>query len=304
MEITRRELFKMAGIAALGATVGKLSVTEAASVTKNNEGDNFMSSVHIAAKVGEVAERVLLPGDPVRAKNIAENFLTNVHQYTAIRNAFGFTGKYRGVPVSIQATGMGVPSISIYLHELIETYGAKKLIRVGTCGGMNENIRVRDVVIAQGSTTDSSIVKQVFGGAVNFSLLADYELLSRAVNAAKNLNLPVKVGNVMCVDLFYNDYEDPNGTFGDGKNTFNDKLRRYGILAVEMESAALYLQAAAANVQALTICTVSDHLLTKEVTTAEERQSSFNDMIKIALEVAVRAAELPELAGSGNGASK
>ena len=247
-----------------------------------------MSSIHIAAKVGEVAERVLLPGDPVRAKIIAENFLTDVHQYTAIRNIFGFTGKYKGVPVSVQATGMGIPSISIYLHELIEVYGAKKLIRVGTCGGMNENIHLRDVLIAQGSSTDSSIVHQVFGGGVNFSLLADFNLLRTAVTVAENLNLPVKVGNVICTDLFYNDYDDVNGTFGDGKHTFNDKLRRYGILAVEMESAALYLAAVAENVQALAIFTVSDDLWRGEHCTTTERENSFNDMIKIALETIIR----------------
>ena len=246
-----------------------------------------MASIHIAAEAGEVAERVLLPGDPVRAKIIAENFLSDVHQYTAIRNIFGFTGKYKGVPVSIQATGMGIPSISIYLHELIEVFGAKKLIRVGTCGGMNEDIHLRDVLIAQGSSTDSSIVNQVFGGAVNFSLLADYDLLSSAVNAAKSLSLPVKVGNVICTDLFYNDYDDPNGTFGDGKNTFNDKLRRYGVLAVEMESAALYLHAAAAKIQALAIFTVSDDLWRGEHCPTKERESSFNDMIKIALETII-----------------
>lgn len=245
-------------------------------------------SIHIAAKIGEVAERVLLPGDPVRAKIIAETFLGDFRQYTSIRNIFGFTGKYKGVPVSVQATGMGIPSISIYLHELIDVYGAKKLIRVGTCGGMNKNINLRDVLIAQGSSTDSSIVNQVFGGAVNFSLLADFELLSNAVKVAKNLNLPVKVGNVLCTDLFYNDYDDPNGTFGDGKDTFNDKLRRYGVLAVEMESAALYLQAAAAKVQALAIFTVSDDLWRKKSCTPEERQSSFNDMITIALETIIR----------------
>lgn len=246
-----------------------------------------MSSIHIAAEVGEIAERVLLPGDPVRAKIIAENFLEDVHQYTAIRNIFGFTGRYKGVPVSIQATGMGVPSISIYLHELIEVFGAKKLIRVGTCGGMNEDIHLRDILIAQGSSTDSSIVNQVFGGVLNFSLLADFDLLSKAVNVAKNLNLPVKVGNVICVDLFYNDYDDPNGTFADGKNTFNDKLRRYGILAVEMESAALYLHAAAAKIQALAIFTVSDDLWRGEHCPTKERESSFNDMIKIALETII-----------------
>jgi len=247
-----------------------------------------MASIHITAEVGEVADKVLLPGDPVRAKNIAENFLTDVHQYTAVRNIFGFTGKYKGEKISVQATGMGIPSISIYLHELIEVFGAKKLIRVGTCGGMNENIHLRDVVIAQGSSTDSSIVKQVFGGAVNFSLLADFDLLRKSVEVAENLNLPVKVGNVICADLFYNDYDDVNGTFGDGKHTFNDKLRRHGILAVEMESAALYLHAAAAQVQSLAIFTVSDDLLHGERCTVAERESSFNDMIKIALETIIR----------------
>ena len=245
-------------------------------------------SIHIAAEVGEIADKVLLPGDPVRAKIIAENFLTDVHQYTAVRNIFGFTGKYRGEKISVQATGMGIPSISIYLHELIEVYGAKKLIRVGTCGGMNENIHLRDVVIAQGSSTDSSIVKQVFGGAVNFSLLADFELLRKSVEVAESLKIPVKVGNVICADLFYNDYDDANGTFGDGKRTLNDKLRRYGILAVEMESAALYLHASAANVQALAIFTVSDDLLHGERCTTAERESNFNDMIKIALETIIR----------------
>ena len=247
-----------------------------------------MASIHIAAEVGEVSERVLLPGDPVRAKIIAENFLDDVHQYTAIRNIFGFTGKFKGIPVSVQATGMGIPSISIYLHELIHVFGAKKLIRVGTCGGMNEDIHLRDVLIAQGSSTDSSIVNQTFGGAVNFSLLADFNLLRTAVNVAENLNLPVKVGNVICTDLFYNDYDDINGTFGDGKNTFNDKLRRHRILAVEMESAALYLQAAAAKVQALAIFTVSDDLWRNERCTASERENSFNDMIKIALETVIQ----------------
>ena len=244
-------------------------------------------SIHIAANPGDVAERVLLPGDPLRAQFIAENFLTDVRQYSAIRNIFGFTGSFRGVPISVQATGMGIPSISIYLHELIEVFGAKKLIRVGTCGGMNENIHLRDVLVAQGSSTDSSIINQTFGTALNFSLLADFNLLSQAVNIANNLNIKCKVGNVLCTDLFYNDYDDPNGTFGDGKNTFNDKLRKYGILAVEMETAALYLQAARANVQALAIFTVSDHLLTHEEVPPHERETNFNDMVKIALETII-----------------
>ena len=247
-----------------------------------------MSTPHIAAEVGEIAERVLLPGDPLRAKVIAENFLEGAKLYTDIRNVYGYTGKYKDVPVSVQATGMGIPSFAIYVHELIKTYGAKKLIRVGTCGGMHKDINLRDILIAQGASTDSSIVKNVFGDVVNFSLLADYVLMEKAIEVAKKFNLPVKVGNVICTDRFYNDYDDPNGTFGDGKNSLNEKLVRHGILAVEMESAALYLLACEAEVSALAIFTVSDQLLKKEHCTAEERQNSFNDMIKIALETVIQ----------------
>ncbi len=246
-----------------------------------------MSTPHNSAEIGDIAERVLLPGDPLRAKFIAENFLTNVKQYNSIRNIFGFTGKYKGVPVSIQSTGIGIPSFSVYVHELIHVYGAKKLIRTGTCGGMHDSLKLRDVLIAQGSSTDSSIVHQTFGGAINFSLLADFDLLSKAVNNAKKLNIPVKVGNVICTDTFYNDYSDANGTFTSNGLTLDEKMIRYGILAVEMESAALYLLAAAAQVQALAIFTVSDHIIRKEHATAEEREKDFSDMIKIALDTVV-----------------
>lgn len=246
-----------------------------------------MSTPHNSAEIGDIAERVLLPGDPLRAKFIAENFLTNVKQYNSIRNIFGFTGKYKGVPVSIQSTGIGIPSFSVYVHELIHVYGAKKLIRTGTCGGMHDSLKLRDVLIAQGSSTDSSIVHQTFGGAINFSLLADFDLLSKAVDNAKKLNIPVKVGNVICTDTFYNDYSDANGTFTSNSLTLDEKMIRYGILAVEMESAALYLLAAAAQVQALAIFTVSDHIIRKEHATAEEREKDFSDMIKIALDTVV-----------------
>ena len=148
-------------------------------------------SLHIAAKEGEIAEVVLLPGDPLRAKHIAETFLENPKQYTSIRNIFGYTGTYKGKKVSVQATGMGVPSISIYTHELITQYGVKKLIRVGTCGGMHEDVKIRDIVIAQGATTDSGIVRQIFGN-VNFAPIADYELLSKAVITAMAQNIPVE----------------------------------------------------------------------------------------------------------------
>lgn len=246
-----------------------------------------MSTPHNTAEIGDIAERVLLPGDPLRAKVIAENFLTDVKQYNSIRNMFGFTGKYKGVPVSVQATGIGIPSFSVYVHELIHVYGAKKLIRTGTCGGMHDSLKLRDVLIAQGSSTDSSIVHQTFGGAINFSLLADFDLLSKAVGNAKKLNIPVKVGNVICTDTFYNDYSDKNGTFTSNGLTLDEKMIRYGILAVEMESAALYLLAAAAQIQALAIFTVSDHIIRNEHSPSEERQKDFNDMIKIALDTVI-----------------
>ncbi len=247
-----------------------------------------MSSPHNSAEIGDIAERVLLPGDPVRAKVIAKNFLDEVKQYTEIRNIYGFTGKYKGVPVSIQSTGMGIPSFSIYVHELIHVYGAKKLIRIGTCGGMHKDLNLREVLIAQGASTDSSIVERTFGGAINFSLLADFDLLSKSVINARNLNIPVKVGNVLCTDRFYNDYNDANGTYSSGGLTLNQKMIQHGILAVEMESAALYLLAAAAQVQALAIFTVSDHVIKKEYTTAEERETDFNDMVKVALETVIQ----------------
>lgn len=246
-----------------------------------------MASPHNAANIGDIADRVLLPGDPLRAKYIAETFLDSARMYTDIRNVYGFTGKYKGVPISVQATGMGIPSFSIYVQELLDVYKCKKLIRVGTCGGMSTAVKIRDVLIAQGATTDSSLSRQVFGGAIAYAPIADYELLSRAVANAKKLNLPVKVGNIITVDRFYNDYGDPNGIFGDGKRSLNEKLVQYGILAVEMETAALYVLAAGAGAQALAIFTVSDHLVTHEDTTPEERETSFNDMIKIALETAI-----------------
>lgn len=248
-----------------------------------------MASSHNSAEIGDIAERVLLPGDPVRAKVIAQNFLTDVKQYTEIRNIYGFTGKYKGVPVSVQATGMGIPSFLIYVDELINVYGVKKLIRVGTCGGMHKDLNLRDVLIAQGSSTDSSIVERTFGGAINFSLLADFDLLTKAVDNAKKLNIPVKVGNVICSDRFYNDYDDKNGVYASNGLTFNEKMIKYGILAVEMESAALYLSAAAANVQALAIFTVSNHLFKMESTSAKEREKDFNDMVKIALETVIQS---------------
>ena len=247
-----------------------------------------MSSPHNSAEVGDIAEKILLPGDPLRAKYIAENFLTDAKLYTEVRNILGYTGKYKGVDVSVQGTGMGIPSFLIYVHELIHTYKVKKLIRVGTCGGMREDLNLRDVVIAQGASTDSKIVHQTFGGAIDFSLLADFDLLSKAVANAKNLKIPVKVGNIISTDTFYNDYSNPHGIFSTPGETLDQKMIRHGILAVEMETAALYLEATAANVQGLGIFTVSDHIIKKEYASTQDRETGYNEMINLALETIIQ----------------
>ena len=235
-----------------------------------------MSTPHIAAEKGQIAERILLPCDPLRAKFIAENFLEDANEYTHVRGILGYTGTYKGVPVSVQGTGMGMPSISIYVHELIKEFGCNKLIRVGTCGGMHKDVKLRDVLIAQAATTDSGMMKSIFGSAINYAPIADFDLLRKAVENAEKLNMPTKVGNIFSADRFYDEDVD------------SERLRKYGILAVEMESAALYTIAAQFHVQALAIFTVSDHLLNGEACSAEERQTTFTDMMKIALETAIQ----------------
>lgn len=231
-------------------------------------------STHIDAPRGAIADVVLLPGDPLRAQYIAENFLDNAQRYNTVRNAFGFTGTFEGRRVSVQATGMGIPSISIYVNELIQDYGVKTLIRVGTAGGMGENVKVRDVVLAQGSSTDSSIILNTFGAGLYFAPLADFNLLREAANLADTSAIRYHVGNVLGEDRFYNDEMD------------RQKLIDYEVLATEMETPALYLLAAKYHVHALSILTVSNHLVTGEETSAQERQTSFNDMIGLALGVA------------------
>lgn len=232
-------------------------------------------STHIGAKKGEIAKTVLLPGDPLRAKYIAETFLDDVKQYNSVRNAFGYTGTYKGVPISVQGTGMGVPSISIYVEELINEFDVEVLMRVGSAGGMKKDVHVRDVVLAQGATTDSGINRQAFNNQVDFAPLADFELLKTAYEKGIEADYTVQVGNVLTADRFYNPELDKK------------KLADYGVLAVEMEAAALYTLAAKYNKKALTILTISDHLITGEETTAEERERSFDDMIVIALETAL-----------------
>jgi purine-nucleoside phosphorylase (EC 2.4.2.1) len=233
-------------------------------------------SIHIGAKEHEIAETVLLPGDPLRAQYIAETFLENPVCYNRVRNMLGFTGTYKGKRISVQGTGMGIPSISIYITELMKDYHVRNLIRVGTCGAIQKDVKVRDVILAMSGSTDSQITKKIFGPAVNFAPTADFELLKKAYDVGMEKGLPLKVGNVFSADLFYDDDAE------------HEKWAQYGILAVEMETAALYTLAAKYGRKALAILTVSDHILTGEMTTAEERQTTFNDMIEIALESVTR----------------
>ncbi|MBH8606454.1 purine-nucleoside phosphorylase [Thermoactinomyces sp. CICC 10521] len=233
-------------------------------------------SVHIGAKQGQIAENILLPGDPLRAKYIAETFLEEPSCYNQVRGMLGFTGTYKGKRVSVQGTGMGVPSISIYVNELIREYGVKKLIRVGTCGAIQKDVKVRDVILAMTSCTDSAVNRQTFPG-FDFAPCADFDLLNKAYQAGVEKGLHVRVGNVLTSDTFYRDSMEPV-----------KKLADYGVLAVEMETTALYTLAAKYGVHALSVLTVSDHIFTGEETTAEERQTTFHDMMLMALEAITR----------------
>jgi purine-nucleoside phosphorylase len=233
-------------------------------------------STHIGAKPGEIAERVLLPGDPLRAKWISEHFLDDAKCYSTVRNMFGFTGIYRGVPVSVQGTGMGMPSASIYTHELINEYGVKTLIRVGSCGALSEDLSLRDVVAAIGSSTDSAMNRQRFDGLIDYAPVADFGLLRTAVDVAAGRGIHMAVGPVLAADAFYTDRPD-----------LYDRLADYGVLAVEMESAALYTIAARHKARALTILTVSDHIRTGEKTSAAEREQTFSQMVEIALDTII-----------------
>lgn len=232
-------------------------------------------SVHIGAKKNEIAETVLLPGDPLRAKYIAETFLEDVSCYNEVRGMLGFTGTYKGERISVQGTGMGVPSISIYINELMNSYGVQNLIRVGTCGAIQKDVKVRDVILAMSASTDSQMNRLTFGG-VDYAPTANFELLKKAYDTGLEKGLNLKVGNIFTADMFYND------------NAELEKWARYGILAIEMESAALYTLAAKFGRKALSVLTVSDHILTGEETTAEERQTTFNDMIVVALDAAIK----------------
>ena len=229
-------------------------------------------STHIAASKGEIAESVLLPGDPLRAKFLAENFLTSPRQYTSVRNMLGYTGSYRGVPVSVQGTGMGNPSIGIYSWELMTEYGVRNLIRIGTAGSIREDVHPRDLVFAIGACSDSAYVDN-FLPTGRFAPIATWELLRKAADTADRLGIAYRAGNVFNSDIFY--VPDP---------LWYRKWADMGCLAVEMEAAALYMNAAFNNCNALTILTISNSLVTGEETTSEERETSFCDMMKVALE--------------------
>ncbi len=231
------------------------------------------STPHIDPKGVEIAETILLPGDPLRAKFIAETYFENPLCFNEVRNMLGFTGTYRGRPVSVMGTGMGIPSISLYSYELIHDFGVKNLIRVGSCGSMQEGMELFDVVIAQGASTDSNYLSQ-FGLPGTFAPLSSYRLLEMAKRAADERGQRAHVGNVLSSDIFYN--ADPEA---------NARWQKMGILAVEMESAGLFANAAAARVDALGIFTVSDDLLKHTATTAQQRQTAFTRMIEIALEL-------------------
>lgn len=236
-------------------------------------------SIHLNAEQGQIAETVLLPGDPLRAKHIAETFFENPVQHNSVRGMLGYTGTYQGQQVSVQGTGMGIPSAMIYTEELITQYGCKNLIRVGTCGSYQPHVRVRDIIIGQAASTDSNINRIRFGEKT-FAPVADFELLLAAYQGALARGQRVHVGNIMSSDTFYHDDFDQYKIWAD-----------FGVLAVEMEAAGLYTVAAKHGVRALTILTVSDHLITKEETTSEERQLTFNGMIEVALSAALGLGE-------------
>ena len=231
-------------------------------------------TAHNSAKAGDFAKTALMPGDPLRAKYIAETYLENPRQVNAVRNMFGYTGTYKGKEISVMGGGMGMPSIGIYSYELFNFYDVDQVIRIGSAGAFQDNIKLMDVVIGMGACTDSNYAYQ-YGLPGTFAPIADYELLNRAVETAKRQGTNVVVGNVLSSDVFYN-----------AMSNVNDLWRDMGVLAVEMEAAALYMNAAKAGKKALCMLTISDHLYTEESLSAEDRQLGFGKMMEIALELA------------------
>lgn len=227
---------------------------------------------HNAAVEGQIAKTVLMPGDPLRAKLLADTYLENVEQFNTVRNMFGYTGTYKGQPVSVMGSGMGMPSIGIYSYELFNFYGVDNILRIGSAGGLSPEVKLRDIVIGMSSSTDSNYPSQ-YGMPGTIAPTADFGLLSKAVAGAEKLGYPVRVGNILASDVFY---------------TVDNSLTKWAsmdVLAVEMESAALYLNAMYAHKHALTLLTISDLPLTGEALTAEERQTSFTQMMEVALSV-------------------
>ena len=233
-------------------------------------------SIHINADPGAFADTVLLPGDPLRAKYIAEKFLDGAELVTDVRNILGYTGDYEGTRVSVVASGMGIPSASIYTKELITEYGVKEIIRVGSCGSVSDKVQLRDVVIGMGASTDSNVNRIRFGG-YDYAAIADFGLLEKAVAAARALNLNTRVGNIFSADLFYT----PD-------TAMFDLMDKYDILGVEMEAAGVYSAAVEFGAKALAICTVTDHIRSGAALSSEERQLSLDDMIRLALNIAKR----------------
>lgn len=233
-----------------------------------------MATPHIEAKKGDIAKTVLMPGDPLRAKFLADTYLTDVVQFNAVRNMFGYTGYYKGKKVSIMGSGMGMPSIGIYSYELFNEYNVENIIRIGSCGAIRDNVHIRDIIIAQGACTDSQFA-HTFELPGTYSAISSYELLEKAVLSAKEKNIPYHVGNIISSDIFYHIDKDSD-----------KKWAKMGCLGVEMEAYALFATAAYFNKKALAILTVSDSLVTNEITTSEEREKTFTSMMEIALEIA------------------
>ena len=235
-----------------------------------------MATPHNAANLGDIAKTVLMPGDPLRAKFIAEKYLTDVKEFNSVRNMLGFTGKYKGKEISVMGGGMGMPSIGIYSYELYNFYDVDTIIRIGSAGGISDDVHMRDLVIGMGASTNSNYAAQ-YNLPGTIAPIADFEILREAVETAEKHGINVKVGNVLSSDTFYN-----------ADSTFNDRWKKMGILCVEMEAAALYLNAIKAHKKALCMLTISDHLYTGESMSAEERQTSFHEMMEVALEVGTK----------------
>ena len=235
-----------------------------------------MSTPHNSAEKGAFAKTVLMPGDPLRAKYIAETYLEEPKLVNNVRGVQGYTGTYKGVPVSVMASGMGMPSMAIYSYELFNFYDVENILRVGSAGAVSMDLKVRDIVLGQGACTSSSM-QDNFGVHGHFAPLGNWDLLKCAAEICEERKLRYKAGNLISSDIFYND-----------DSSYNQPFVNLGALAVEMEAAALYMNAARAGKRALAICTISDHILTGEATSAEERQTTFNEMMELALEVAVR----------------